>query len=312
MDLHERAWEGFKILIFCQDSLALQMRSTIAECTPISKEQIFTFEKYDDAYSFCKEHKDIGLLIVHENSGELPFIDVFRELSKLSDEEGFPTFGIVCYDELENTTNQKITSKISHLLDYIPVSYFTDHASAGPTIENIWEQICSAFEEYVLPQKLQESLSSCAEETLGADGIHFSLRLTNNFLSALDVSWFENVAIKWAPILNEVNKNTPAVIRPHKTLLRLVDICSTDIDINENNFLSFLNESHSNCQKVFALVYFLNDQRKAGKLEETLNLFATNTNSVQSILIAHVLRNKERILAFESEAQTMSPRGEAA
>jgi hypothetical protein len=303
MGLHERAWEGLKVVILAKKPMmAMRLEQAIATASPATEVQLSSFESYEQAYTFCKHQKDVGLIFVHENAGDSPFLSVFRELAAHYDNSGLPAFGVVLFDQEPSGFAEKAIGKNPHLLDYISTSSFFDDGKVHETLRAIWSQYVTTFEEQVLPRALQSSLLAVAEEKLGAEGIHFLLRLTTNLLSDVNISWLENVAATWAPFLSVVRTSAPAVLTPHEHLTRFIELCQGEPVRDIKTLSVFLQGKAPLCKKVTHLASYLEDQRKRGTLEEQLRELAKLSKPGAPKLVRHLAKNIDRILEFQLDA----------
>lgn len=300
MKIHDRAWEGFKVVVLSNEPLsAMRIEQAIAAASPATEIQLSSFETYDEAYHFCKAEKDVGFFFLHEKCGENSFANVFRELAKCYHGHGIPAFATILYDGTGNAFNEKMIGKNPSFLDYMKAEDILDPQKTSLILEQTWNQLETAFEDQVFSKNLQASLSASAEEYLGAEGLHFSLRLTNNLLGNANVTWLENIAIKWSLVLSTVQQNMPVVLKPHPVLQYCIEMCKTNEVLSEQNLLSFMQSKSSLCVKISGLVTYLNENRKQGSLERQLDLISSWNRPGAPALVRQISKNKSRILSFQ-------------
>lgn len=303
MGTHDRAWEGFKIVILANQPLqAMKIEQAIAMASPGTEVQLSSFEKYDQAYEFCKSQKDIGFLLVHENCGETSFLSAFRELATLYDNFDAPAYGVVLYDGEPNSFSEKSVGKNPLLLDYLPTPSLLDENRTSDTLNTIWDLYIGAFEQTVIPKALQDSIISVAEEKVGIDGVHFTSRLLVNLLSDLNVSWMESAAIKWSLMLEAVRELTPAVLKSHGLLNHFIELCEHPIPTDCEGIFQLLSGKEPLAKKVRTLALYLETHRQNRTLEDQLQLISAASKPGAPKLVRHIAKNSDRILSFQLDA----------
>jgi len=300
MKIHDRAWEGFKVVILSNEPMsAMRIEQAIAAAAPAVEVQLSSFESYDEAFHYCKEQKDVGFFFLHEKCGEQSFSNVFRELAKQSQGHGIPAFATILYDGVENAFNEKLVGKNANFLDYVDTVEVLDPEKTAPFLERTWGQLEVAFEDQVFSRNLQASLSASAEAVLGSAGLHFSLRLTNNLLGNANVTWLENLATKWSLVLSTVQESMPVVLKPHPVLQYFIEMCKVEISLNEENLQTFLQSKTSICGKIAVITAYLNEHRKQGTLDQQLDLISSWNRPGGAVLIRQIAKNKSRIISFQ-------------
>lgn len=305
MKYHDRAWEGFRIAILGSKPLIpMQLEQAIATALPTMEVQISSFENYDQAYAFCKEQQDVGILFISDDLPGASFQSIFRELSELYKKSGLPAFGVITFEKQPLPFNEKAVAKHQQLLDYISTSSILESTKTASTIDNIWNQFVERFEKLVLPEALQISFKSSASAHIGSEAVAFLERLTTNIASELNISWLEDIAIKWAPILSTVKNVSPEFITPHRYLSHFIQISDIGIPTNRSDLLDLLGKDLPLTKKAFALTAFLEIARKSGNLASALNEISAGANNRSVKLVKHIAKNKDRILQFAHEAES--------
>jgi hypothetical protein len=303
MELHDRAWQGFKILILAKTPmLAMKLEQSIASALPAMEVQLYSYETYDQAYQFCKEQQDVGFFFIAEDAVDAPFSSVFRELAKQYKTANLPAFGVILHEGEEKAFALKQVGKIEGLLDYLPTSALLERTQTTMAIRGIWEQLINAYENSIFSKNLQNSILSAAEDEIGLDSVHFILRVSANLSSELNLTWVESVASRWGNILAIVDKKYPAILKPHEHLQYLHSNFNKGLVSGQNDLTSLLAASVSPAEKVFALTQWLQELRQNNKLEEGLNSLASLAKPGAPKLIRHIAKNQGRIIEFANDA----------
>jgi hypothetical protein len=310
MGTHDRAWEGFKIVVLAQEPLqAMRLEQSIAAASPGAEVQLSSFETYDEAYQFCKEQKNVGFFFLHEKCGEASFNNVFRELAAQYSNFDADAYGVILHDGDSNSFAERSVGKNPQLLDYLSTTSILDRNQTFDTIRSVWDRYVEAFEKNVIPKALQNSILSVAEQSMGPSGIHFTSRLLTHLSSDVNISWLESVAIKWSPFLQAVRKDAPAVLKNQNLLNHFVELCDTAKPGDSNELLRFLSGDAPLTQKVVSLANHLEDHRKNGSLENELRLISTSSKPGAPKLIRHIAKNVDRILSFQTDAKNIAVNG---
>lgn len=295
MGLHEKAWSGLNILIFgSSKNIPMQIEQAIANAAPSNETKIDSFESYEDAIDHCKNRKDVGLILILENCGKLPILDVFQQLSKPYKSRGWPCLGVVLYEQVESVQGLKAIANDKSLFDYRNISDFIDPERTSHTLDIIWSKFSASFENLLLPTPLQESLLSVSEKSISASDLNF-LRRTAHILSGnLNISWIETVALKWAPVVESVTNSDPLVMAPHASLTQICKLASWGNDPIDLNCIS--TQKNTLCARISAMSRYLNNARISGSLQEELFKISARSNPTAPALIRHTAAMKERIL----------------
>jgi hypothetical protein len=304
MEIHDRAWEGFRILVLGKTSLLpMQIEQSIASAHPDIEVQLSSFESYDQAFKFCKQEGNVGFFLITEDAADVPFNSAFKELAVHYEKNGFPAFGAILYHGEPNAFSERLVSKTPQLLEYLPTSVLLNPNQVDMTMRQLWQSYVLSFEQKILPKPLQDSLNALAEDRLGVESFHFISRLTNNLSSELNLSWLENVALKWAYVLEAVEESAPAVLRPSPHLRSLLQLCKGPSigNITSDNLGSQIPLS----KKVFALAKELDLARTQGKLGKILDGAASLAKPGAPKLLRHLQKHKNTILTFELDAKNI-------
>lgn len=306
MNLHDRNWEGLGILILGSSPLVpAKIEQSIAGAFPATEAQLASFENFPDAFKYCKSNRNVGFILLQDNWKETPFISVFRELASNYQAQQLPCFGAILYDESPNSFTERAISKDARLLDYLSIESLIDRIKIAPTMSRLWDQYVTAFESSVIPKALQDSILSLATEKYGEDGVRFILRTAENLLSEVNASWLEAVAAKWSPFLSAVEGIASSVLKPHPSILYLLELSRPATNIDAARIVTYLGGSDPVWQKVSTLACYLNNCRESSALEALMDKFAILNKPGAPKLIRHVSKNRDRIISFTSETKVL-------
>jgi hypothetical protein len=303
MNLHDRNWEGTGVVILGGAPLMpARIEQSIAAAMPGVEVQLSSFESYDQAYKYCKDNKNVGFLLINENCGDSSFLSTFRELSNHYLSQELPCFGAILYESEPKPLSERLVSKNPAILDYLSIDALINENTVASTMRHLWDQYVCAFESTVLPKQLQDSLIAIAEDVYGVDGVCFLLRTGENLLSDLNTSWLEYVAAKWAPLLIAVEKSTPSVLKPHKSIKYLQELAMPLNVCGIDDVIKVLLGKTPIYQKMTTLLCYLNTQRENGALKDSLDKIAALNKPGAPKLVKHVTSNRERLLRFSVDS----------
>jgi hypothetical protein len=299
MGNHSKAWTGLNVLIFGKTpGVPVSIELSLAKATPSNEVKFESFEDYEQAYDFCKEKKNIGFILLLENCGPAGPAAVFKELSSSYEAKGWPCYGILLHESSESFIGLRALRANRNILGYYAVRELTDPSKTFHLLSEIWESFTSAFESYILPESLRETLLSLASSQITNESFIFRDRVKTLLCSNLNVSWIEMTGMRWHNIIENLKKNNPSALTPNRALVQISDICQY---AKSDNPIDLLKSKASLPSRVSGLLDYLDDKRLKGELEAALQQISTQAKPGAPALIRHIAAQKEQILTIASE-----------
>lgn len=304
MGLHERAWSGLNLMVYGQAPLVpMQIEQAIVRASPANEIRIDSFEEYGDAYDFTKDKRSVGFLFILEDCGKLPPGDVFQQLSRAYENKGWPAFGVLIHGGKETVSGLRTVKNQPNLLSYLSIADLLQPASTSDSLERIWTQFVTAFEETLIPDALQKTLLSIAHSSLPAESVRFMNRVSTLLSAGLNITWIESVALKWAPVVEELRARAPDAVSPHVSLIQVCEQAKIDPVYASADISSVVTSKMSLCSRVVATVKKLEEHRVNGDLSEVLQKLGTQSRPGAPALLRRIVANRDQIFSISKEEE---------
>lgn len=301
MGRHDRAWTGMSIAIVgSSPTLPMRIEQAFAESSPGNELIVSSFERYEDAYDFVKERRDVGLLVLLDNTGELPPLQVFRELAKPFETRGFRAFSLFVHEGQERFDILRGMRDDRRILDYIPATTMLDPTKAPATIDDLWTKFSAAFEESVIPLPLQESLRSIATRHVDANSLSVYDRTVNVLSAELNLSWMDLFAVRWAPTVESVVQNGSGALDPHPQIVALTAPATVPENLKGRPIEEIARDKSPLPVRLSCLARQLSGLAPA-ELSGELNRLAGTVKPGAPALLRHLVRLRDRIAEFSTE-----------
>jgi len=304
MGLHENAWSGIDILVFgATPTLPMRLELALGKVSPANEVRVTSFEKYEDAYDYCKDKSSVGLIFILENCGNSPFSGVFSQLSGHYEARGWPCFGVLLHEGEESFSGLRFVKRESRIIDYISTDSILAPDRCFESLTSIWTRFITSFESHLIPIPLQESILSVASEAGAAESNAFLRRVSMALSANLNISWVESIALAWAPMIRAVNRHTPSVLAPHVTLKEICLLAGpaeqiiTDLD-------RLMEHSGSLCSRIFSMASYLERLRNEGRLENGLLELSSKMKPGAPALLKAVVRQQSAILEIQRSLES--------
>jgi hypothetical protein len=311
MGRHEKAWAGLNILVFGKTPmLPMKIEQAISSASPANEIRVDSFEDYDDAYDFSKARTNVGFIILTENCGGLPIDNVFRQLSRPYEERGWPVFGALVYEGKETFVGLRTVQKLRNILCYLPVSAILESSQVASTLDDIWSKFTDAFEEAVIPVALQRTFLSIASPSLSSESVRFISRVSTLLCSNLNVSWIDQVAIRWGFVVESVRSLDPKAIEPHASLERICKLAHSDT-LKNAQVPEIIASSETLCARIAMLSSALNVARIESRLSEELQKAAAGLRPGGPALLRQLTKSRDQIVRIAEEEAAATARERA-
>lgn len=303
MGTHTKAWAGISILIFDETpSVPMKIEQAISENAPALEVKLDSFENYSDALDFCKTSKQVGLLIIGENTGSKKLGDVFRELSKPYLSRGLPAFGTVFYNQTKSITGLNEFARTNEIIEYTSLESLTDPILCSNTLTSLWHAYTHTFEEYLIPQQLKDTFYSLSEPEFGKEKAIILERIITLLSSNLNLSWVDATAAKWAPIIYSLQKSHPSALTPHAGLMALSDVESfKDARSIDTGLLA--KSSTSLWCKVAAIAEKIALNPDSTSVTQFLDEMTLDIRPSSPALLRHLQKHKQKIVEISQQMQ---------
>jgi hypothetical protein len=302
MGMHEKAWSGLSIVIFGRTPLIpMRVEQAIAAAAPALETRTDSFEDYAQAFDHCKEKKSVGFILLHENCGELPIESVFKQLASHYEAKGVPCFGVLLHEGTKSFSGYQAMSREPRLIDYIPASDLLEPANTGETLLRLWHSYAEAFEAILVPEKLQSTLECLVASQLDISSIEFQRRTTTLLTANLNISWVEQVALKWVHVIQALKASGSEALKANQGLEAMCKLA--EFSTQDTDAIAIAQSRKSLCSRTASIVHLLNVARLNGTLPEFLALVSTQSKPGAAALIRHLAMGRSRIIRFSEECK---------
>lgn len=305
MSMHTRAFGEMHFLIYGKDALVpMKLEQTFALARPADEIKFDSFEDYDQAYDFAKENKNVGLVFLLENCGEMDLNSVFKQFSKLGDHQDC-CFGVLLHNGQESFKGLRAMRDNENFIAYYDVNDLLDQDKAPFLLKEIWEKYQEAFEKQIIPSALAQTYRSMALLHVTEEELNFRSRLCTLLTGEMNVSWKEGFLLKWHPILEVLEKDEGNVLHANKALTDYYQAIKPKSDLKD--ITEIANAEIGVAQKVAAATTVLASQ--GADLENYLSTTLASVSPRSKALLRTMKRHQARILEFaQTTTQSQAPR----
>ncbi len=297
---NEKAWAGMNIVIFGKTPiLPMKIEQAIATASPANEVRIDSFEDYDQAYDFCKAQKNIGLIFILENSGEVLASDSFKQLGSHYESKGWPCFGVLLHENEKSMMGYLSLQKNKNLIAYLPVSDFLNSQRTFNALNEVWTLFTTAFEQRLIPEKLQETLLSLVEVELPTSNYNFQMRVLTLLCQTLNISWLEALALKWQPVISILKKTNKKALVPNNSLVQIADMASPHEKIKD--IFNVINLKTELPGRLVTVAKLLDEARTRGKLEQVLESLIEKARPGAPALLRRIVSVRENIVSIAAD-----------
>ena len=301
LGINEKAWSGLSIVIYGKTPLMpMKLEQSIAKASPSNEVRIESFEDYDQAFDFCKAQKNIGLIFILENSGEVLAADIFKQLSTHYESKGWPCYGILFNENTKSMLGYLSLQNNKNIIGYFSVQDLLDQNKAFNTLNEIWKIFVNSFESFVIPEKLQDTLKTLAEPEISRSAYDFRTRTSTIISSRLNISWLEMIAIRWQPIVEALSKTYPQVLNSNPALLQISEKAKP-LDLDD--LYDVIKANASLPSRIVTVTRILDKARSSGNLGVLLDALATKAKPGAPALLKQITNSKEYILSVAQDYQ---------
>jgi len=283
MALYPQVWKNIEVLIFGPlQKTYLAIKTHIEkEASPLSI-QLEHITHFEEAFRHCKNTKNVGFIfLIEPESDPDKLIHSFHELCQPYETRGFPCFGVLLYQDQKTILGYQIKEACPHIIHYLSIEQFMHPKNASLTLKLLWKRYYKAFEAYILPERLQESIIETAEG-LDAEDLHFLDRVSLLISSEFNSSWLDQFALRWTPLVYSIPFNHQKFLNPHQNLRQILQIQEF------KNALTFSieeigHQTHiSTWIKIGAISWKLNQMKKSGTLQSQMLQFEKKFQKVET------------------------------
>jgi hypothetical protein len=303
MALHKNAWRGQNIVILDHSlNEGLKLEQAIAAASPDNEVKIETFSDYSEAYDYCREKANVGLLFVSSKI-LVPIADAIEQLSRYYQFFGTSARVVLILDGPEDELNSyRIRAQQKKCFWMVRRADLNDKVLTGETLNTVWEQYQSSIESEYFPAALQDSFLARIENSLTKESRVFCERTAVLLGSGLNLSWFDQIALKWAPSLNEIGKENEAALRSSEFIINLAKISYYGPVEQAIEFAKDKNQPL--IKRVATVIANLDDSRKKGILPLTITQYSKLAKPGSLVIYRHVHQKADQILAFAGMGAT--------
>jgi|GEM_PF-3111736 len=290
MDNHSRSLGGMNILIYGKDPLMpMKLEQALATAKPADEVLIDSFENYDQAYNFCKDNKNVGLVFLFENCGEMDVNSVFTQFQKLNEYQD-TCFAVLLHNGMETIKGLRASKDNDSIIGYYNVNDLLDLNKTSFFMQEIWEKYQTTFEKILIPSILASTYKTIAQKHLPTEILNFGERLSVLLSGEMNVTWKESLMLKWSPVLKVLKENDQDLIKGNKQLFGLYQI----VESNQNSSdLKQIAESELEiAKKISTTVQCLISSMKENKLEMVLQN-AIKEVTPRSKALLRILKRRE-------------------
>lgn len=191
----------------------MRLEQTIAGALPAHEVRLESFEHYDDALSFCKAKKTVGLLMLLADDIEYPLGDLQKNLgSAYTATTGLPCLAVLIGESARGLAGYAAVATNDYFLDYLTVADAFQAAKIKHTMTSIWQNYILRVEAEIIPIPLARTLVALSEAAgLASTSMRFMERVSNLLAAKLNISWLEFLSLRWIHVIETLEQvNSPA------------------------------------------------------------------------------------------------------
>ncbi len=307
MSMHTRAFGEMNILVYGQDPLVpMKLEQTFAQARPADEIRFDSFEDYDQAYDFAKDNKNIGLVFLLENCGEMDINSVFKQFSKLGDHQD-TCFGVLIHNGQESFKGLRAMKDNDQFIAYYDVNDLLDADKAPFLLKEIWEKYQEAFEKHIIPNALAQTYRSMALLHMNEEELSFRQRLCTLLTGEMNVSWKEGFLLKWHPILEILEKDEGKVLSANKTLTDYYQMIRPQGGMQD--ITTVASAEIGIAQKVATATTLLAQIAQQKQLDTYLTETLATVSPRSKALLRTIKRHQQRIVEFsQTTSSQQAPR----
>lgn len=300
--MHTRAFGEMHFLIYGQDPLVpMKLEQTFAQARPSDEIQFDSFENYDQAYDFAKDNKNVGLVFMLENCGEMDLNSVFKQFSKQSENQDV-CFGVLIHNGQESFKGLRAMKDNDQFIAYYDVNDLLDADKAPFLLKEIWEKYQDAYEKLIIPSVMAETYRNLALLHLSEEDLSFRQRCCNLLTGEMNVTWKEGFALKWFPTLEILAKNESDVLNANKALQEIYDSISSSH--SSQNLTEIANSESSIATKITTAVLTLATEASKNNLDAFLNEQLKEVSPRSKAILRTLKKSQARIMEFQESSSS--------
>lgn len=308
MATHARAWAGIDILVIgSTPNVPMQLEQALAGADPSNETVFESFEKFEDAYDFCKSRGTVGLLLVLENCGNHPPLGVFQQLAAPFETKQGPCFGVLLHDN-EETIAGHSTVRFSkgRILSYVSIQEILSISGSRRFLNTTWDLYAHAVEDTIAPEALRTAIYSIVEKSLSEEKRILLTRICNSLVPRLTLSYWEMLGIQWWPIMNALKQEDYKLWETQETLRKLCKSVEPSPSIGDVD--AIVTSKASLAVRVSAFIRLIATSKSIEDLENILANLASKAVPGSPGLIRQIAKARESILVFAREWDTQKSR----
>ena len=298
MKLHSKAWDDINILVFGDiPGLPMRIEQLIVGRVPSLDTQIESFEKYDDAYNFCKENKNTGLIFMIDN-GELLIYDIIKQLST-----HFESIMPICpcvllTDDHPSFSAMRAMKECENIIDIQKYKDFENTATLDVVLVEIWNKYVNVMSNKIWGgESLQDLVINEAMIALGLDNYGFCRKVLTMLSSGVNLSWFEKIKSDWSLFLKKCpNINSFTIANP-----AIKALINENFSLSLNSIDSFMKSDKKLSVKIEFAIEFLLEAKRNNNLVSTLQEIGISTKLSSPTLLRIIKQNQAFILNLARE-----------
>jgi len=197
-----RRWDDIQIVIYGKSALIpMKIKDSISSFSEEIGSQVYSFEDYEDAYDFCKASKNVGLVFILENCGDLEFSDILNNLSNIFSVNGMPAYGVLIRENDINSKSLMEIIKNKNIIDYVNVNDFINPNLTFSTMEKIWMNFSTKRKNYYLPEKVEETFYELIKITGTFSKVSCLNQIQNILMAQSNLSWEDYISLSSARLV---------------------------------------------------------------------------------------------------------------
>jgi len=305
MAIHTRAFGDMRILIYGNDPLVpMKLEQTFAKVSPANELKFDSFENYEQAYDFAKDMKNVGLVFILENCGEVDLSSLLKQFTKLN-EDHESCFGVLVHGGEESFKGLRTLRSNPDFLDYVTVEDLLDVDKCSIQLQDIWTKYQDAFESKVIPAPLGNTYQAMAHHHASEESINLAQRLSQLLGNEMNITWKESLILRWAPVIDVLSANESDVLAANKPLAMLYNQLKVQADLRS---LSEIASSEIGIAQKVALSASILTQAASSKSLEALLLTTLREVGPRSKPLLRTIK-KHQSAIIEISAQVLSGQG---
>lgn len=278
---------GIIVILGVTSFRAMEIENSITEKFPSLEDMCYSFEDYEQYYSFIKSGKKISMLLVEEGYNNITIDNLIDETKRFQESKYVKA---VIYSDDNNNFQSKLTlKKNKDVIANLNIKELSD-----PFIERILLGLSNLLLEAIEADIVSSEMANLYTSIIGnsMDSIQEKIRIFNILSTDLKLDTLNKIAIKWWPVYSHLQKNNLAVIKANK---ELYELCSKLNVVKDKTLLEILDSKMELSAKFLSVVHKIHQSFEDGVWDNTIEEIRNNYRPLKKGLYKIVLNRSDQL-----------------